>query len=292
MAWTCDLQAQNGCCGYELGTITNAVKTVIGKVTGGFKPIACLEAHRGRYCQEVLQGDVGAKIDDERINALPLFQRPQETEKLVQPSQVVSVTVHNNACFGLTNVRKTVSNLGGTLAGSGLFAGPLGPGSQITHCNSSGSRCTYATDRSLTWTAPGTCPAGVDPIDTYELEADGHHVTVTFRMACASVTSSTTGTSGPTTTTIAGRAVTLLFQTGTFAAGTQLCLSRITGGCITPAHLPNCSYVHLHEHTGAGVGIDGDGPYPDPFDTMGQPCGYGEIVTIPGCGPDSLPACN
>jgi len=77
----------------------------------------------------------------------------------------------------------------------------------------------------------------------------------------------------------------LLFQTGTPAAGTQLCLSRVTGGCITPAHPPNCAYVHLREHTGAGIGIDGDGPNPDPFDTMGVPCGYGEVVTIPGCGP-------
>jgi len=291
---TCDLLSQSGCCGYELGTLTNLVKTVVGKVTGGFKPIPCIQNHRGRYCQEVLQGDVGAKVDAETINALPLLQKPQQLEKIVVPGQVVPVTVHNNACYGLTNVTKTVNDLGGTLAGTGLLAGPLGPGSQITHCNLAGTRCAYAADRALTWTAPPACPADATPdaSDTYEFEADGHHVTVSFRMLCAPVTTTTTGTSGPTTTTISGRAVTLLFQTGTLAAGTQLCLSRITGGCVTPAHPPNCAYDHLHEHTGAGIGIDGDGPYPDPFDTMGVPCGYGEVVTIPGCGPDSLPACS
>lgn len=66
---------------------------------------------------------------------------------------------------------------------------------------------------------------------------------------------------------------------------------RVTGACVTPAHPPFCAYTHLHDATGAGIGIDGDGPYPDPEATMDEPCGYGPVVTVPGCGPDTVPPC-
>jgi hypothetical protein len=60
---------------------------------------------------------------------------------------------------------------------------------------------------------------------------------------------------------------------------------------VAAAHLPNCSYVHLHADNEFGIGIDGAGPYQDPHISMGVQCGYGEVVTVPGCGPDSVPPC-
>ena len=111
-------------------------------------------------------------------------------------------------------------------------------------------------------------------------------------MTCASaVTTTMTGTAVQTTTTIAGRAVQLLYPAGSNQAGTSVCLSRITGGCVAQAHLPFCSYVHLHGDNEFGIGIDGNGPYQDPEYTQSEPCGFGAVTTVPGCGPDNVPPC-
>ncbi|MCW5892294.1 MAG: hypothetical protein KIT14_17370 [bacterium] len=139
----------------------------------------------------------------------------------------------------------------------------------------------------------GVCPPGVAAArDVYEFSTDGAVAELILEASCApATTTTTTGTAGPTTTTIVGRAVTLLFPTAGNAANSALCLSRVTGGCVTPAHPPFCGYTHLHDATGVGIGIDGDGPYPDPHATIGEPCGFGAVVTVPGCGPDTVPPC-
>jgi hypothetical protein len=81
-----------------------------------------------------------------------------------------------------------------------------------------------------------------------------------------------------------GRAVALDNQTGTLAAGTIVCLDRVSGGCIAPQDA--CPGSHLH----GAIGIaDGGGPFADP----NQPaCGHGQIVmSQSGCGSDSVPGC-
>jgi hypothetical protein len=49
--------------------------------------------------------------------------------------------------------------------------------------------------------------------------------------------------------------------------------------------------VHLHANNEFGIGIDGNGPYQDPHISQGQPCGFGEVKIVPGCGPDNVPPC-
>ena len=91
------------------------------------------------------------------------------------------------------------------------------------------------------------------------------------------------------TVTAPGRAVRLGAALGTQAAGSEVCLSQIQGGCVNPAHEPICAYVHLHGGDGVTItGVTG-GPFPDPA-AMG--CGYGEVFGKPACGPDTLPACH
>jgi hypothetical protein len=91
------------------------------------------------------------------------------------------------------------------------------------------------------------------------------------------------------TVTAPGRAVRLGAALGTQAAGSEVCLANIQGGCVNPAHDPICAYVHLHGGDGITItGVSG-GPFPDPA-AMG--CGYGEVISKPACGPDTLPACN
>jgi len=194
------------------------------------------------------------------------------------------VTVHHNGCYGSTNVEKTVDELGGVL--SGVSAG------KIDHFTLTGTKFTFTPDVAISYTA-GQCPQGKPTAsDSYALTTDGYTATVTFTMDCALATSTTTTvTSSPTTTTIAGRAVQLLYPAGGNQAGTSVCLSRITGGCVAQAHLPFCSYVHLHGDNEFGIGIDGNGPYQDPEYTQAEPCGFGAVTTVPGCGPDSVPPC-
>jgi hypothetical protein len=202
----------------------------------------------------------------------------------VTPGQTVPVTVHHNGCYGETAVEKTVDELKGSLAG--LIGG------NVRHYAPNGNKFTFTPDVTISYTA-GQCPAGVTTAsDVYEFTTDGYTATVTFTATCANtVTTTTTVTSSPTTTTIMGRAVHLLFQTGGDAAGSYACLSRVTGGCVAPIHTPFCSYVHLHAMNEFGIGIDGAGPYQDPEITQSQPCGFGEVVTVPGCGPDDVPPC-
>jgi hypothetical protein len=285
IASTCDLRISQGCCGDELGLdVVVIVKTAVGKLTG-FKPISCGKNHKGRYCQAVRQFDVAVQVPAGVASAEELMHLPDSVGQLVSPGSQTPVTVHNNACYGETHVTKTEDTLGGTLTG------PAFDGSTLKHYDvPRPNGFTYQTDRSLTYLAP-SCPPNqtVDKWDRYSFEADGKSVSVGFRMICVATTTTTSTTSS---TLAGGRAVTLTYTTGSFSSSTQVCLSRITGGCVTPAHPPMCSYTHLHTTNGFGIGIDGGGPYQDPHISMGDPCGYGQVTTVPGCGPDSVPDCG
>lgn len=288
---TCHTQVFFGCCDNELGSLTVSVKTALGKLTG-FKPISCNKNHKGRQCQDVLQGDVGVQVPAGKASAQAqirtTFGFPGSIGQPVVPGQVVPVVVHHNACYGETAVKKTLDQLGGVLSGT-VFGNDE---RKIEHFTKwATGNFTFQPDVSITYTA-GNCPPNVATAsDTYEFSADGDTVSVTFTATCAQVTTTTTQTAGPTTTTLAGRAVTLGYAAGPVAAGQNLCLSRVTGGCVAQAHLPYCSYVHLHAGNEFGIGIDGDGPYPDPEFGHMDPCGFGPVVTVPGCGPDSVPPC-
>jgi hypothetical protein len=83
----------------------------------------------------------------------------------------------------------------------------------------------------------------------------------------------------------------LAHPAGSNQTGTSVCLSRITGGCVAQAHLPYCAYVHPHTDNELGIGIDVNGPYQDPHISLGDPCGFGPVTTVPGCGPDDVQPC-
>ena len=89
--------------------------------------------------------------------------------------------------------------------------------------------------------------------------------------------------------TAPGRAVRLGAALGTQAAGSEVCLADVQGGCVNPAHEPFCAYAHMHGAAGITItGLSG-GPFPDPAQNA---CGFGEVFTKPGCGADTLPSCN
>ncbi len=91
------------------------------------------------------------------------------------------------------------------------------------------------------------------------------------------------------TVTAAGRAVRLGAATGTLAGGSEVCLADVQNGCVNPAHEPFCAYAHLHGAAGITItGVSG-GPFPDPAQNA---CGFGEVITKPGCAADTLPSCN
>lgn len=281
---TCETQVTLGCCENELGTIYMSIKTTLGKLTG-FKPVGCEKNHKGRLCNDLLRGDVGVQVPAGIVNARSTLGLPNAIEQPVGPQQVVPVTVHHNACYGETVVTKTVDELNGTL-------GTLSNGKVLHYAQAATGRFTFTPDVALAYASPACQPGeSLDGRDVYEFAADGFVATVTFRMICSPSTTSTTTVTSVTTSTIAGRAVTLLLPTGSFGAGTALCLSRITGGCVTPAHAPFCTYEHLHA-AGTTIAIDGAGAYVDPHLSVGEQCGYGGIVTVAGCGPDGVPPCS
>lgn len=289
---TCHDQILSGCCDNELGSLIVSARTALGKITG-WKPTPCDKNHKGRLCQELLQGDVAVQVPAGVASGQPnvrnVFGFPQSVTQPVTLGTPVPITVHHNGCYGDTIVEKTVDELQGGLSGPVVSVNGV---TKVSHGVTGGAPASFTADVAITWVG-GVCPPGVAKArDVYEFSTDGQVAELILEADCTiATTTTTTGTSGPTTTTIAGRAVKLLFATGGNAAASHLCLSRVTGGCVTPAHLPFCAYTHLHENTGAGIGIDGDGPYPDPEATMSEPCGYGEVVTVPGCGPDTIPPC-
>ncbi|HZP39990.1 MAG TPA: hypothetical protein VFD84_00610 [Candidatus Binatia bacterium] len=120
----------------------------------------------------------------------------------------------------------------------------------------------------LTYTAPA-CPQDPNDEDLYTLTADFAVVQVRFRVLC-------------------GRAVVLDFAEGDLPAGSAVCLDRISGGCVAKANPGFCDYTHLHAAS-IGITIDGTmGPFPDPQTTVGEHCGFGQVVPA-SCPADSVP---
>jgi hypothetical protein len=86
---------------------------------------------------------------------------------------------------------------------------------------------------------------------------------------------------------LGGRAVVLDSATGSTAARSVVCLSRIQGGCVNGPVLPNCACTHLHQ----SIFIDKAGPFTDPQTETSNHCGHGCVIPAPGCGSDTLPDC-
>jgi hypothetical protein len=87
-----------------------------------------------------------------------------------------------------------------------------------------------------------------------------------------------------------GRAVVLSAAVGSLPAGTQLCLHRVSSGCIFTG--PECTngaqeLPHLHRQ----ITVQGEpGTFPDPNPTG---CGHGAVVAnVRGCMPDTVPPCQ
>ena len=103
----------------------------------------------------------------------------------------------------------------------------------------------------------------------------------TTETTASTTITSTTSTTSTSTPGILGRA---LIGTA-YDGGADICLERISGGCIVGVHIPNCASVHLHQPITI-VGLSGT--FPDP---NGTGCGHGAIADRAGCGPDTVPPC-
>ena len=280
---TCSKRIDEGCCGDELGSLWVSFKKVFG-----FKPVDCQKNHKGRYCQELERGDVTVQTPSVTVSFLNSggFDRFESddgddsypyAENIVDGDSTTKVTVHNNACYGSTNVTKYVEQLFGTLAGPGYDQ------KTVRHFEQSGGRFTYVTDRVLEYKAP-KCPQDPQARDAYLFEADGGGVTLGFRVRCLTTTTTMQVTNPTGPRLVSGSQFTAV------AAGTGICLDRITNGCLTNGGL--CGALHLHALSSAGITIAGvGGPYPDP-QMSGVHCGYGLVETdVPGCTPAQVPDC-
>lgn len=93
---TCQKRVVEGCCANEGGWLIDP------------KTICCVKNHKGRFCQELSPGDLEVTVAD-----------------VVDLGVPVAVRVHNNSCFGDTQISRVNSpNLGGSLIGDGLEGGP------------------------------------------------------------------------------------------------------------------------------------------------------------------------
>ena len=137
----------------------------------------------------------------------------------------------------------------------------------------------------------GRVPAGCG--DLFALAVD-RYVTSTRDPTTATtstVTSTTVSTSTSTTSsTVVGPGVTLAAPLGDLLAGATVCLTRVSGACLSDA--APCPGLHLHALAEVGIAVAGvaGGPFTDPG-TTGQHCGYGLVTDLPGCGSASLSEC-
>lgn len=133
---TCQLRVLNGCCPNEGGWLLGAT-------------ICCFKNHKGRFCQELEEGDIEVL---------------QNRTPTVDLGRSVEVIVHNNSCFGETKVRQLVLlglPIGGTLTGKNLAAGLLRHYDQAKFAawscarnRPSQGRDIYEADQTLTYTTP------------------------------------------------------------------------------------------------------------------------------------------
>jgi len=133
----------------------------------------CAINHRGRVCQQLLIGDISVEIDDD------LLGPHEELTIPVRAGQSVPFVIHNNGCWGVTEVQKTVSRLGGSLS----CPGSRDAGTRIEHfyLPPGGNPSTdhqYFPDRDAIYQTPRTGEREQE--DTWVFSVDGRPVTLTF----------------------------------------------------------------------------------------------------------------
>ena len=186
---TCYFKVEEGCCTYERAEV------LIGGVqVPNPNPRPCVETHKGRFCQEVVRGDLSIRV------AGHLASEPI----IVEPGGSFSLTVHNNACFGETLIatQQVSQRLGGSLAAESLDS--IGPGwQQLRHYDMNldytkpSSYDQYYPDLEVTYKAPADCVAGQK--DVYSFNADGSSVTLEVECMLPTPTPSPTATPPPPT---------------------------------------------------------------------------------------------
>jgi hypothetical protein len=117
MGSTCDTLISSGCCSGELGSISASAMATIGLLT----PKSCHKNHKGRYCQEVTQGDVGVQLPI-GLASTYVAGAGLEVEQPVRLGETIPVTVHNNGCFGETYISKPRDQIGGELTGGANYS--------------------------------------------------------------------------------------------------------------------------------------------------------------------------
>jgi len=159
---TCSMLIDSGCCAGELGSVKASILSSVGLLN----PVSCKTNHKGRYCQEVTQGEVSVQIDGRVIgrHTIGYF--------LVRLGETKSVVVHNNGCFGETAVEKTEERI------FGILTGPNFSGGKITHYD---NPKTYVADRTLSYFVP-KCIDSVrwNQYDRYSFSTDGIWTWPTF----------------------------------------------------------------------------------------------------------------
>ena len=160
---TCNKRVVAGCCPNEGGWgIFSAT-------------ICCVKNHRGRFCQELTPDDL--KILGDSLIVVDL-------------GDTVTVTIHNNGCFGDTTVVNTANDIGGSLTGAGF------DGATIQHydaqklaafnCGKGSASDAWGIwigDRVLTYTTPKCLDSATGgEQDQWVMTADATAVTLTFQL--------------------------------------------------------------------------------------------------------------
>lgn len=155
----------------------------------------CYLRHKGRFCDQILGGDLGLEADGQRL----LAGGDSTLTVTVEARETVPITVHNNGYYGETVVRLDRAELGGKLEGA-----RLGPATIYGNTDTSAFGLVhhydpnrlaaylgaippaldpgiYQPDQSLTYTAPEELPPGSDRRDVVEFQVDGRTLTLEFR---------------------------------------------------------------------------------------------------------------
>ena len=178
---------------------------VIPAGLAGAPDLSCVDNHKGRVCQQLLPGDISI---DTGKNIATAFE--VEVVEVLAGSNY-SFAVHNNGCFGTTEITPLVQFINGTLTGIGLRAGgaalPVTPalvnfvasnpslatavpnfpasgllkvGQKLDHFNPTTPLPTYVPDRFLNFAVPTTAQPG--QVDVFLMVTDHSPVVIIFRV--------------------------------------------------------------------------------------------------------------
>jgi hypothetical protein len=168
-ASTCHLRVFTGCCANELGSLTAAGL----KAIGALEQVSCVHNHKGRYCQEIVQGDLSVDTDGVLVRDGTSYQRP------VRLGERVDMIVHNNGCFGTTFIEKTRNEIQGRFEGT-FVSEELG---RALHFTGSPPNLDYEADRDFEYVVPACVSEfSGNALDTYVFKTDGVDFTIRFRL--------------------------------------------------------------------------------------------------------------